>query len=134
MPHPRQHLQPAYRGLGYGPGGFGSSFSYHAAKGAVRVMTKNAALHWAQRGVRVNSIAPGPVNTALMNKVPERVRIGVFVERTPLARLAEASEMAETIAFLLSPKASYINGAVLPVDGGLSSGYATARSGAEFGV
>jgi len=117
-----------------GFGGQSGRANYCASKWAVGGLTKTLAIEWGNRGVRVNSIAPGPVNTALMNKVPERVRIGVFVERTPLARLAEASEMAETIAFLLSPKASYINGAVLPVDGGLSSGYATARSGAEFGV
>ncbi|MFD8868739.1 SDR family NAD(P)-dependent oxidoreductase, partial [Streptomyces sp. NPDC059590] len=50
-------------------GGFGSQFSYHAAKGAVRLMTKNAALHWATRGVRVNSIHPGFIETPLSREL-----------------------------------------------------------------
>ena len=82
----------------------------------------------------MNVVAPGPVNTPMMARVPERVRVGTYIARTPLARLANPQEVAAVICFLLSPGASYMNGAVVPVDGGYSSGFATSQSGADFGV
>jgi 3-oxoacyl-[acyl-carrier protein] reductase len=117
-----------------GLGGAAGRVNYSASKWAVIGMTKSLAIEWGHKGVRVNAIAPGPVNTELLARVPERVRFGTYVARTPLARLAEPVEIAETVGFLLSPQASYVNGAVLAVDGGYSSGFATSQSGADFGV
>jgi NAD(P)-dependent dehydrogenase (short-subunit alcohol dehydrogenase family) len=100
-------------------GGFGSSFSYHAAKGAVRVMTKNAALHWAQRGVRVNSVHPGFIATGtLIERTSGTAREQAMVDGTPMRRLGRPAEVAAAIAFLASDDATFITGGELYVDGG----------------
>jgi len=100
-------------------GGFGSSFSYHAAKGAVRVMTKNAALHWAQRGVRVNSVHPGFIATGtLIERTSGTAREQAMVDGTPMHRLGRPAEVAAAIAFLASDDATFITGGELYVDGG----------------
>ncbi|WP_037568542.1 SDR family NAD(P)-dependent oxidoreductase [Phaeacidiphilus oryzae] len=100
-------------------GGFGSQFSYHAAKGAVRLMTKNAALHWAQRGVRVNSIHPGFIETAHSRRLWRGTpRHSAMVEGTPMGRLGTPEEVAGAVAFLASSDASFATGSELYVDGG----------------
>jgi NAD(P)-dependent dehydrogenase (short-subunit alcohol dehydrogenase family) len=100
-------------------GGFGSSFSYHAAKGAVRVMTKNAALHWAQRGVRVNSVHPGFIATGtLIERTSGTAREQAMVDGTPMRRLGRPAEVAAGIAFLASDDSTYVTGSELYVDGG----------------
>ncbi|MFJ9179244.1 SDR family NAD(P)-dependent oxidoreductase [Streptomyces sp. NPDC102360] len=100
-------------------GGFGSQFSYHAAKGAVRLMTKNAALHWATRGVRVNSLHPGFIETHLSRELWRGTpRHTAMVEGTPMARLGRPEEVAGTVAFLASSDSSFMTGSELYVDGG----------------
>lgn len=100
-------------------GGFGTHFSYHAAKGAVRLMTKNAALHWATRGVRVNSVHPGFIETPRSRALwAGTARLAAMVDGTPMARLGRADEVAAAVAFLASEDASYITGSELYVDGG----------------
>lgn len=100
-------------------GGFGTHFSYHAAKGAVRLMTKNAALHWATRGVRVNSVHPGFIETPRSRALwAGTARLTAMLDGTPMARLGRTDEVAAAVAFLASADASYITGSELYVDGG----------------
>jgi 3-oxoacyl-[acyl-carrier protein] reductase len=81
----------------------------------------------------VNGVAPNGVDTPLLTQgVPAAFLQGVMIDRTPLGRLAKMEEVADVIAFLLSDAASYVNGAVLEVDGGLTAGYLTHRHGTDF--
>jgi NAD(P)-dependent dehydrogenase (short-subunit alcohol dehydrogenase family) len=101
-------------------GGIPGRNAYCAAKAGVLGMTRALASEWARRGIRVNAVAPGYVKTALVAKLAEQGAIdaAAIARRTPMGRMAETSEIAQVISFLVSPQASYITGAVLPVDGG----------------
>jgi 3alpha(or 20beta)-hydroxysteroid dehydrogenase len=100
-------------------GGLGNSAAYHAAKGAVRTLTKNAALYWARKGLRVNSIHPGFVGTpGLYERYGGTERHQAMLAGTPLGRLARPAEIASVIAFLVSTDSSYMTGSELYVDGG----------------
>ncbi|WP_447644531.1 SDR family NAD(P)-dependent oxidoreductase [Nocardioides zeae] len=100
-------------------GGFGNSFAYHAAKGAVRTMTKNAALHWADRGVRVNSLHPGFIGTPqLLERFEGSERHAGMLAGTPMGRLGTPAEIAAVVAFLASDDAAYMTGSEVYADGG----------------
>ena len=93
---------------------------YNAAKAGLHHLVRSLAGEWAERGVRVNAVAPGYVNT-LMSNVTARERpdmAAVWMDATPMRRMVEPEEVAEAIAFLAGPGASAITGAVLPVDAG----------------
>ena len=92
--------------------------NYAAAKAGLIGLTKSLARELGPRGVRVNAVAPGYVETDMTAALPEAMKEQI-VGRTPLARLAAPEEIASVIAFLASPAAGYITGAVIPVDGGL---------------
>jgi NAD(P)-dependent dehydrogenase (short-subunit alcohol dehydrogenase family) len=97
--------------------------AYTASKGAVAALTRSLAIDWAERGVRVNAVAPGftvtPMTEAFFeNDTFTRAATG----RIPLGRLLRADEIAAAIVFLASPLASAITGVVLPVDGGWTAG------------
>jgi NAD(P)-dependent dehydrogenase (short-subunit alcohol dehydrogenase family) len=94
-------------------GGTGGSPAYHAAKGAVRLLSKNTAIAWWPAGVRVNSVHPGFIDTPLLKDHRERI-----AANTPSGRLGTAEEVANVIAFLASDEASFVTGAEYVVDGG----------------
>jgi hypothetical protein len=94
--------------------------AYQASKGAVTMMTKNAAATYAANGVRINSVHPGFIVTP-MTEAQERSISNGLVAQTPLGRAGQASEVAAAIAFLASEDASFITGAQLLVDGGFTT-------------
>jgi Tropinone reductase 1 len=94
---------------------------YAMSKAALVQLTKNLAVDWAKDGIRVNAVAPWYTRTRLTAPViddPNSLRD--ILERTPLGRVAEASEVATAVAFLCMPAASYITGQTLAVDGGFT--------------
>lgn len=105
----------------YGLIGSGGATAYQGTKGAVRILTKTAAIEFAGAGIRVNSVHPGIVDTPMVAEdVPEEV-IPIIVGATPLQRMARAEEVAYGVLFLASDEASYVTGAELVIDGGYST-------------
>ncbi len=99
-------------------GGFGASPAYHAAKGAVRLMTKTAALGWATQGIRVNSVHPGFIDTPILDNAKETEFGKVLLQVTPMNRLGLPEEVAAGVAYLASDDASFVTGSELVIDGG----------------
>ncbi len=105
-------------GLG---GDWGMSY-YNTAKGAVTNLTRALALEFGGRGVRVNAVAPSLTKSEMTTDFLTQLDLmQSFAQRLPLGRPAEAEEIASVIAFLSSSDASFVNGVILPVDGGLSA-------------
>ncbi len=99
--------------------GLARTAAYGAAKAGVESMTRSLARDWAKRGVRVNCVAPGYVETDLTAGIAANERLADSIkERTPLGRLALPEEVVGAVAFLASDAASYVNGATIKVDGG----------------
>jgi NAD(P)-dependent dehydrogenase (short-subunit alcohol dehydrogenase family) len=93
--------------------------AYLASKGAVHMLTKALAAEWAKSGVRVNALAPGYVATDMTLKMRERPELfNVWLDMTPMGRIAEPSEIATAVLYLASSASTYVTGAILPIDGG----------------
>lgn len=104
-----------------------SQISYTASKGAVLAMSRELSVEFARRGVRVNALCPGPVETPLLMRLFEETP-GALERRLvhlPMGRLAQAREIAYGALFLASDESSYVNGATFLVDGGLTAAYVT---------
>ena len=107
----------------YGHVGVAGGSVYAASKHAVEGLTKSAALEAASFGVRVNAVAPGPIATAMFKRftgTPEGE--AALVSKVALARAGEPEEIARTVVFLASDQASFVTGAILPADGGMTAG------------
>jgi NAD(P)-dependent dehydrogenase (short-subunit alcohol dehydrogenase family) len=98
--------------------GHGTSIAYSATKWAVRGMTRFAAREFAPRGVRVNAIVPGFIDTPMVQAASQQLRDSA-VRRTPLGRLGSVAEVAEAIAFLASDDSAFITGTEIVIDGGI---------------
>ena len=106
-----------------------------AAKAGVDMLTRTLALEWGPLGVRINSIAPGPIaNTEGMRRLAPTEQIEKQCkESVPLKRFGTVNEIGDAAMFLSSPAAAYINGVILPVDGGWSVAGASAAALAMTG-
>lgn len=104
-----------------------SQIAYTASKGAVLSLSRELAVEFARRGIRVNALCPGPVETPLLMRLFEETP-GALERRLvhlPMGRLAQAKEIAYGALFLASDESSYVNGATFLVDGGLTAAYVT---------
>ncbi len=104
-----------------------SQISYTASKGGVLALSRELGVEFARRGVRVNALCPGPVNTPLLQELfakdPEKAARRLV--HLPMGRFAEAHEIAQGALFLASDESSYVTGSTFLVDGGLSGAYVT---------
>lgn len=108
------------------------SAAYGASKAALAQLTKSAALDYGPHGIRINCVAPGSTDTPMLRRVIRELHerypdcypldtMKMYRDSIPLRRFAEPSEIATVIAFLASDAASFITGAVIPVDGGFTA-------------
>jgi len=104
-----------------------SQISYTASKGAVLSLTRELAVEFARRGVRVNALCPGPVETPLLLRIwgEDPAAAQRRLVHLPMGRLAKPREIASAALFLASDESSYVNGATFLVDGGLTAAYVT---------
>ncbi len=96
------------------------STAYHGTKGAVRLLTKAAAVQYGPEQIRVNSVHPGIINTQMIDIVPKDMRVGIG-GIVPLRREGTAEDVAKLVLFLASDDSSYCTGAEFVVDGGLTA-------------
>ncbi len=103
---------------GWWTGGIGNSIPYSATKGGVVSLTRGLAKTLAADGIRVNSIAPGGVDTVMMRDGLSDTARSAFIDTVPMGRIAEPEELAGAVLYLLSDASSFVTGTVLNVSGG----------------
>ncbi len=128
-----RHAAPAMRATGgsgaivvtastSGLGGDPRNWAYNASKAAVINLVRGMAMDYGSQGIRINAVAPGPVETGMTQRLTTMPQVhAAMARRIPLQRWGQPSELAEAIWFLASSAASFVHGVVLPVDGGLSA-------------
>jgi NAD(P)-dependent dehydrogenase (short-subunit alcohol dehydrogenase family) len=127
-----KHAIPAMRATGggsiinissiYGIVGSSTSTAYHAAKGAIRIFTKSAAVQYAAENIRVNSVHPGFVTTPMTAEgFQSEERRALVTGRIPMGRIGAPEEIALGIVYLASDESSYVTGAELVIDGGYTA-------------
>ena len=122
LPHLRKSESPrivniaSTEGLGATPGGS----QYSAAKHGVVGLTRSLSTELGKEGITVNCICPGPINTAMTERIPEKDKATYARRRTSLRRYGDPEEVAHATMSLVLPAASFITGVALPVDGGLT--------------
>lgn len=94
--------------------------AYTASKAGLVGMTRSICREVASRGITVNAICPGVVDTEMISELPEG-QMAAMIEATPVGRMATPEEIATVVRFLMSDEASYVSGAVVPIDGGLTA-------------
>lgn len=111
-------------------GSAASQIAYTASKGAVLSMSREMGIEFAKRGVRVNALSPGPVDTPLLRSLFDPAQTARRLVHVPMGRFAKPEEVAEAVAFLASDAASYVNATEFLVDGGITAAYVTAEDSA----
>jgi NAD(P)-dependent dehydrogenase (short-subunit alcohol dehydrogenase family) len=101
--------------------GFANSSAYVAAKHGVVGLTKNAAIEYAQKNIRVNSIGPGFIRTPLVEKSLDEETLKFLETKHPIGRLGESNEVAELALWLASSKSSFVTGSYYTIDGGYTA-------------
>ena len=104
----------------YGLVGTTMSFAYSASKGAINQMTRSLALTYARDNIRVNAVTPGYVDTPILAEVPKDMK-DAMSNQLPVGRLGKDTEIANLICYLLSDDATFITGAIVPIDGGFTA-------------
>jgi NAD(P)-dependent dehydrogenase (short-subunit alcohol dehydrogenase family) len=97
--------------------------SYHASKHGVLGLTKSAALEYAPRGIRINAVCPGTIDTPMVADMQAKGELDMAeaIRNQPIGRLGTADEIAAAVLWLCSPGASFVVGVALPVDGGYTA-------------
>jgi NAD(P)-dependent dehydrogenase (short-subunit alcohol dehydrogenase family) len=107
--------------------GFEGGSAYNASKGAVNLLMRNMAIDYGRRGIRVNSICPGFIDTPLLRSVFEMPGLDEIARRIAdahqLGRFGRPEEVANAALFLASDEASFVTGVAMPVDGGYTTGH-----------
>jgi NAD(P)-dependent dehydrogenase (short-subunit alcohol dehydrogenase family) len=106
-----------------------SQIAYTASKGGVLSMTREVAVEFARKNIRVNALCPGPVQTPLLAELlADPARRQRRLVHVPMGRFAEAQDIAHAALFLASDESAYVNGAAFMVDGGITAAYVTAEN------
>lgn len=104
--------------------GFGARASYCASKAGIDGLVRSLATEWGPAGIRVNAVAPGTIETEMQQAMVASGRVSTerYLDRVPMNRVGQPSEIADAVFYLASPQASYVSGVVLAVDGGWAGG------------